>query len=132
MNKIKYGVIGAGQMGRNHLECLEAIDDIEITAVADNYEGSLGKFRAVNKNKEIDYHSGYQELLDRNDTQVKVEKKNQRLRHSGGVYFEQLAFIDNIRNGKKPLMGIEAAKWSTLVGLAAEESAGNGGAPVTL
>lgn len=67
-----------------------------------------------------------------NDIQIGVEEKYRSLSHGGGVYFEHLAFIDNIRNGKKPLTDIEAAKWSTLVGLAAEESAANGGAPVTL
>ena len=51
--------------------------------------------------------------------------------HNGGVYFEHLAFIDSIRNNRTPLTDITAAKWSTLVGLAAEESARNGSAPVT-
>jgi len=65
------------------------------------------------------------------DIQVRMDEKYRRLSHTGGVYFEHLAFIDNIRNNKKPLTGIEAAKWSTLVGLAAEESAEKGGMPVT-
>ena len=53
------------------------------------------------------------------------------LSHGGGVYFEHRAFIDNIRTGRTPLAGMDAAKWSTLVGLAAEESARNGSSPVT-
>ena len=65
------------------------------------------------------------------DIQVRTEGKYRKLSHGGGVYFEHLAFVDNIRNGKKPLTDIETAKWSTLVGLAAEESAGNGGKAVT-
>lgn len=53
------------------------------------------------------------------------------LSHSGGVYFEHLAFIDNVANNRAPLTDIGVARWSTLVGLAAEESARNGSAPVT-
>ncbi|MBT7301830.1 MAG: hypothetical protein HN849_20060, partial [Victivallales bacterium] len=54
------------------------------------------------------------------------------LSHGGGVYFEHLAFIDSIRTGRTPLTDIETARWSTLVGLAAEESARNGSTPVNL
>jgi myo-inositol 2-dehydrogenase / D-chiro-inositol 1-dehydrogenase len=53
------------------------------------------------------------------------------LSHGGGIYFEHQAFIDNIRNNRTPLTDIRAARWSTLVGLAAEESARNGSSPVT-
>jgi len=63
---------------------------------------------------------------------MKPDDNISALSHAGGIYFEHRAFIDNIRNNKKPLTDIETAKWSTLVGLAAEESAGNGGTPVTL
>ncbi len=58
--------------------------------------------------------------------QVEMDEKSRKLSHSGGVYLEHLAFIENIRENKNPLTGIEVAKWSTLVGLAAEESARNG------
>lgn len=53
------------------------------------------------------------------------------LSHGGGVYLEHKAFIENIRKNKKPLTDIEVAKWSVLVGLAAEESARNGNKVVT-
>jgi len=62
---------------------------------------------------------------------VKMDKKYKELSHSGGVYFEHLAFIENIRENKVPFTDIEVAKWSTLVGLAAEESARNNGKAVT-
>ena len=54
-----------------------------------------------------------------------------RLSHSGGVCFEHLAFIDSIRNNRTPLTDTTAAECSTLVGLAAGESARNRSAPVT-
>ncbi len=65
------------------------------------------------------------------EIEMKEGNKFSHLSHGGGVYFEHLAFIDNVRNGLTPLTDINVAKWSTLVGLAAEESARNGSAPVT-
>jgi predicted dehydrogenase len=59
------------------------------------------------------------------------DNEHPELSHGGGVYFEHLAFIDSIRNRTQPLTDINVAKWSTLVGLAAEESARNGCSPVT-
>lgn len=62
---------------------------------------------------------------------IKYEDRIEKLSHGGGVYFEHIAFVENIRKNKRPLTNIEVAKWSTLVGLAAEESAANGGKAVT-
>jgi len=66
-------------------------------------------------------------------TEIETKEDNEfsHLSHGGGVNFEHLAFIDNIRNNRTPLTDINVAKWSTLVGLAAEESARNGSMPVT-
>ena len=66
-------------------------------------------------------------------TEIETKEGNEysHLSHGGGVYFEHLAFIDNIRANRAPLTDIHVAKWSTLVGLAAEESARNGSTPVT-
>lgn len=64
------------------------------------------------------------------DTRVDSDKV--MLSHGGGVYYEHLAFLDNIRRGGRPLTDITAAKWSTVVGLAAEESARGGGRAVSL
>jgi len=61
-----------------------------------------------------------------------ADNEHAHLSHGGGVYFEHLAFIDSIRTGRTPLTDIETAKWSTLVGLAAEESARNSSTPVSL
>ena len=47
------------------------------------------------------------------------------------LVYHHLAFIGNVREARTPLTDIEVAKWSTLVGLAAEESARNGCAPVS-
>ncbi len=65
------------------------------------------------------------------EIETKEGAEYSHLSHGGGVYFEHLAFIDNIRNDLTPLTDIEVAKWSTLVGLAAEESARNGSTAVT-
>jgi len=56
----------------------------------------------------------------------------QKYSHNGGVYFEHLEFMDCIRNNRKPLTDFEVARNSVLVGLAAEESAAKGGAPVKI
>lgn len=58
------------------------------------------------------------------------DSKVEKLSHGGGVYYEHLAFINNVRNNLVPLTDINVAKWSTYVGLAAEESARNGSTPV--
>ena len=55
----------------------------------------------------------------------------EHLSHGGGIYYEHVEFVNNIRNNLKPLTDISVAKWSTYVGLAAEESARNGNTPVT-
>ena len=40
MNKIRYGIIGCGSMGREHIENLKALDGAEVTAIADTDAGS--------------------------------------------------------------------------------------------
>lgn len=75
------------------------------------------------------------ELCEYDGTQIDIDLKGcnakEELSHGGGVYYEHLAFMDNIRNKRSPLTDINVAKWSVLVGLAAEESARNGNRPVT-
>ena len=39
MNKIRYGIIGCGSMGREHIENIKMIDGCEVTAIADDRRG---------------------------------------------------------------------------------------------
>ncbi|MBN1557646.1 MAG: Gfo/Idh/MocA family oxidoreductase [Lentisphaerae bacterium] len=55
-----------------------------------------------------------------------------RTSHAGGVFYEDAAFIEAIRNGTPGYPGFAIARDSVLVGLAAEESARNGGAAVRI
>ncbi|MFB3894085.1 MAG: Gfo/Idh/MocA family protein [Phycisphaerae bacterium] len=70
--------------------------------------------------------------LCRSEVRIVVPPEVAALSHGGPVYYELLDFAENVRAGRKPLAGLDAAKWSTLVGLAAEESARSGGVPVKL
>ena len=40
MEQIRYGIIGCGSMGREHIENLKALGDTEVTALADTHAGS--------------------------------------------------------------------------------------------
>ena len=90
--------------------------------------GDTGKMEGFFVAQKIDYNQ-------RGESVVEIDAKEgnayAHLSHGGGVYYEHLAFIDSIRTGRAPLTDISVAKWSTLVGLAAEESARNGSTPVT-
>ncbi len=66
------------------------------------------------------------------EVNVKTDPVAKKLSHCGGVYFQHLDFIKSIRGNIRPMNNIDVAKWSTLIGLAAEESARNGGKPVEL
>ena len=90
--------------------------------------GDAGKMEGLFSAQKISYSKRGQKV-----TEIETQEGNEyaHLSHGGGVYFEHLAFIENIRNSRTPLTDINVAKWSTLVGLAAEESARNGSLPVT-
>jgi myo-inositol 2-dehydrogenase / D-chiro-inositol 1-dehydrogenase len=40
LHKIRYGVIGCGSMGREHIENIKALDAAEVTAISDPVEAS--------------------------------------------------------------------------------------------
>jgi len=90
--------------------------------------GDSGKMEGFFSTQKIAYSKRGQAATE---IDAQVDEETSKLSHGGGVYLEHLAFIDSIRNDRTPLTGLDAAKWSTLVGLAAEESARNGGAAVT-
>ena len=43
MNKIKYGIIGAGTMAREHINNISIIEDAEVVALSDPNDDSLEK-----------------------------------------------------------------------------------------
>lgn len=98
--------------------------DVEIGVIGENavMEGFLNQ----SKIKIIEYKTN-----TTNNIEVGIDKEIRKLSHNGSVYLQHQAFIKNIRENTPPVTGFELAKWSTLVGLAAEESARNGNKPVT-
>lgn len=63
MQKIRYGVIGCGSMGREHIENIKAMPGTEVTAIADTNAGSRAQALALlDKAPRVFEH--YQELLD--------------------------------------------------------------------
>ncbi|WP_306252987.1 Gfo/Idh/MocA family protein [Parvularcula sp. IMCC14364] len=65
---IKYGLIGAGMMGQEHLANLNLIDGAEIAAIADPDQGSLNGARAMMQNHAhhpVTYYDQYQEMVAR-------------------------------------------------------------------
>ena len=45
--RLKYGIIGAGAMGRGHIESLEIVDGVKVVAAADPAPESLMATKAV-------------------------------------------------------------------------------------
>jgi predicted dehydrogenase len=97
--------------------------DIELGVLGDE-----GKMKGFYKKQNVEYtkYGSDEEIFD-----AQTDGGVKHLSHGGGVYYEHLHFVDNIRNNKIPLTNIDVAKWSIYVGLAAEESARNGSMPVT-
>jgi myo-inositol 2-dehydrogenase/D-chiro-inositol 1-dehydrogenase len=49
MQKIRYGIIGCGSMGREHIENIQALQATEVTAMADTHPESLAQAQALLK-----------------------------------------------------------------------------------
>ena len=90
--------------------------------------GEAGKMEGLYAEQKIHYHKSGEKRVE---IDAKEGNEHAHLSHGGGVYFEHLAFVDSIRTNRRPLTDIDVARWSTVVGLAAEESARKGGLPVT-
>ena len=60
--RIRYGIIGCGSMGREHIENIKAIDGTEITAIADTHAQSLQAARALLAGP-VQTFEDYRELL---------------------------------------------------------------------
>lgn len=64
--KLKVGVIGAGNMGRNHVRIYSELENVELVGIADPSEASL---RRVGKLSDARTYTDYRQMLD-------VEKPN--------------------------------------------------------
>lgn len=63
---VRYGIIGTGMMGCEHIRNLLALPGAEITAVADPHEDSLALARAaLGEGQEVATYSDYRELLEK-------------------------------------------------------------------
>ena len=56
-NKIKYGVIGTGVMGREHIENINIIENAEVVAICDTNENSRKQTESLVKDstKSVSY-----------------------------------------------------------------------------
>ena len=62
MQKIRYGIIGCGSMGREHIENIKALDGTEVTAIADPHPASREAASALIPGR-VQIFESYQELL---------------------------------------------------------------------
>jgi len=67
MNEIRYGIIGSGMMGIEHMLNLRLFDNARVTAVADPHEPSRGwaKLTADQTSDELELYEDYREMLTR-------------------------------------------------------------------
>jgi len=63
MQKIRYGIIGCGSMGREHIENIQALQATEVTAMADTFPESLAQAQALLKTP-VPQFDNAQALLD--------------------------------------------------------------------
>jgi len=71
---IRYGIIGTGMMGCEHIRNIAALDDARVTAVADPHPESLGWAQLLCRESatEVAVHADYRELLERADVDAVV------------------------------------------------------------
>ena len=71
--KIRYGIVGCGMMGCEHIRNIEAIDDAEIVALSDPAEESINWGRlALSNASAVETFSDHRALLDRDDLDAVV------------------------------------------------------------
>ena len=69
MKKIKYGIIGAGTMAREHILNISLIDNAEVVALADPHEDSLNQCKEILKTK-IFCFKNHLEMIEKNIVDV--------------------------------------------------------------
>ena len=62
-NKFRYGIIGAGSMGREHIRNVNIIDDAEIVALADPHIDSITQSLSLLDNK-VQTFEDYNKMLE--------------------------------------------------------------------
>lgn len=69
---IRYGIIGTGMMGREHISNILALDDAEIVGLADPNEFSLKHAQQLAGVSDAGCHADYKDLLARSDLDALV------------------------------------------------------------
>ena len=69
MKKIKYGIIGAGTMAREHILNISLIENAEVVALSDPYEDSLNQCKEILKTK-VSYFKNHLEMIEKNIVDV--------------------------------------------------------------
>jgi predicted dehydrogenase len=64
-NRVRVGVIGAGEYGQNLIRWVSSVPDVEVVAVADVYEARHGQARQIIPS--VQTYFQHQEVLDRQD-----------------------------------------------------------------
>ena len=65
MKKIKYGIIGTGVMGREHIRNIELIENAEVVALCDSHEPSINNsLEIINNNVQV--FQNHLELINAN------------------------------------------------------------------
>ena len=64
--KIKYGIIGTGLMGREHISNINLIEEAEIIAISDTCENSLNETKSL-LNNDIKIYSDYNQIFNINE-----------------------------------------------------------------
>lgn len=65
MKKLKYAIIGAGTMAREHINNISIIDDAEVVALSDPHDNSLEQSRKIITN-EVNIYNNYFEMAESN------------------------------------------------------------------
>ena len=63
MKKIKYGIIGSGVMGREHIRNIEIIDNAQVVALCDNHKQSINSSLEI-INNEVEVFENHKDLND--------------------------------------------------------------------
>ena len=65
MRKIKYGIIGSGVMGREHIRNIEIIDNAQVVALCDNHKQSINSSLEI-INNEVEVFENHKDLISAN------------------------------------------------------------------
>ena len=65
MKKIKYGIIGSGVMGREHIRNIEIIDNAQVVALCDNHKQSINCGLEI-INNEVEVFDNHKDLISAN------------------------------------------------------------------